>query len=59
MIESLYLRALSHRAIDNATQAENNFTVVTSDIYVIRDHFEYTGSFVTDIIYLQSMTSTN
>lgn len=34
MIKSIYLRALSHRAIDRDTQVENHFTMVKSDIYL-------------------------
>lgn len=53
MIKLIYLEALSHRAIYNAAQVENHFTVVASDVYAIHDHSEYTGTvFVTDFIYL-------
>lgn len=34
MIRLIYLRALSHRAIHDATQVENHFPTVTSDLYL-------------------------
>lgn len=53
MIKSIYLKALSHRAIYNAAQVENHFTVVASDVHATRDHSEYSGTVsLTDFSYL-------